>query len=68
MNYQAEDAAAELIMEHGDPEKLVVGFIAGSSAPPGRHMGHAGATISRGKGTAPEPHREAFPDELGARR
>ncbi len=51
----AEETAADYVRQH--VKKPVVGFIAGQTAPPGRRMGHAGAIISGGQGTAADKMR-----------
>jgi len=50
----AEERASEWIKAH--VKKPVVGFVAGQTAPPGRRMGHAGAIISGGQGTAKDKY------------
>jgi len=50
----AEEIAAAYIKDH--VKKPVIGFVAGQTAPPGRRMGHAGAIISGGQGTAKDKY------------
>jgi succinyl-CoA synthetase alpha subunit len=70
----AEEQAAEFVRTRMN--KPVIGFIAGQTAPPGRRMGHAGAIIAGGKGTAAEKmaameaagiHVVKSPAEIGAK-
>ena len=60
-----EEAAAQWYAKECRNKKPVVGFIAGVTAPPGKRMGHAGAIISGGKGTAQE--KLAVMEECGIR-
>lgn len=50
----AEEEAAEWWAANRDQDKPVNGFVAGMTAPPGRHMGHAGAIVTGGRGGTKE--------------
>jgi succinyl-CoA synthetase alpha subunit len=58
----AEEEAAQYIVE-SRYTKPVIGFVAGKTAPPGRRMGHAGAIVSGGKGTAAD--KQAVMEKAG---